>query len=504
MRAHRGQSSEHPARPDSGASPAAPLADGAAAAHLPVVALVGRMNVGKSTLFNRLCGGRRALVANVPGLTRDRQYGHATVAGGWVQVIDTGGVDDSWATARQPNSEKTGPAANGEPNAAVAAQVDAALAEADVAVLVTDAREGLASAEGDIARQLRRRGTPVLVAVNKMDAADAQAVHEFAALGFGDPVPISATHGRGLARLGEALAARLPALTSAPPSDDDRAKIAVIGRPNVGKSTLVNRWLGMARQVVLDQPGTTRDAIDIPFGHRLLIDTAGVRRKGKTSGVVEKFSVVKTLDALRRAHVAVLVADAREGIVDQDLHILQYAANAGAGIALALNKCDGMASAARTRAAQTARRRLGFAPWIPVYFISALRGTGVTALLAEVDAIHRAGVFAATTADINRSLAAAIRAHPPPVVRSRQIKLRYAHKAGGHPPTVVVHGNQTEALPPAYLRYLASCFRNDFQLVGVPVRVQTQSSPNPFAGRRNELTRRQRKRRERVTRHRGR
>ena len=504
MRAHRGQSSEHPARPDSGGSPAPPLVDGAAAGRVPVVALVGRMNVGKSTLFNRLCGGRRALVANVPGLTRDRQYGHATVAGGQVQVIDTGGVDDGWAATRQPTGDKPVPAANGDPSAAVAAQVDAALAEADVALLVTDAREGLASAEVGIARQLRRRGTPVLVAVNKMDGADAHAVHEFAALGFGDPVPISATHGRGLARLGEALAARLPTVSSAPASDDDRAQIAVIGRPNVGKSTLVNRWLGTARQVVLDQPGTTRDAIDIPFGHRLLIDTAGVRRKGKTEGVVEKFSVVKTLDALRRAHVAVLVADAQEGIVDQDLHILQYAANAGAGIALALNKCDGMASAARTRAAQSAQRRLGFAPWIPVYFISALRGTGVTALLAEVDAIHRAGAFAATTADINRTLAAAIRAHPPPVVRSRQIKLRYAHKAGSHPPTVVVHGNQTDALPPAYLRYLASRFREDFHLVGVPVRVQTQSTVNPFAGRGNELTRRQRKRRERVVRHRGR
>ena len=239
-----------------------------------------------------------------------------------------------------------------------------------------------------------------------------------------------------------------------------------------------------------------------PFGHRLLIDTAGVRRKGKTEGVVEKFSVVKTLDALRRAEVAVLVADAQEGVVDQDLHILQYAANAGAGIALALNKCDGMEPATRSRAAESAHRRLGFAPWIPVRFISALRGTGVTALLADVDAIHRAGAFEVATADINRSLAAAVRAHPPPVVRSRQVKLRYAHKAGGHPPTVVVHGNQTEALPPAYLRYLASCFREDFHLLGVPVRVRTHTGVNPFAGRRNELSRRQRKRRDRVIRHR--
>ena len=461
----------------------------------PVVALVGRANVGKSTLFNRLCGGRRALVADRPGLTRDRQYGHATIAGCMAVVIDTGGLD---AARRGPEA-----GADSEVTAAVAAQVDAALAEADAAVLVTDARAGLTAGDSDIAQLLRKRGARVLVAVNKMDGVDARAVFEFAALGFGEPLPVSATHGRGMERLKEALAPRLPVVANEQlAGGDDRAKVAVVGRPNVGKSTLVNRWLGNERQIVLDRPGTTRDAIDIPFGHRLLIDTAGVRRKGKTEGVVEKFSVVKTLDALRRAEVAVLVADAREGVVDQDLHILQYAATAGAGNALALNKCDGMASAARSRAAESARRRLGFAPWIPVRFISALRGTGVAALLAEVDAIHRAGVFDVKTADINRSLADAVRAHPPPMVGARQVKLRYAHKAGGHPPTVVVHGNQTEALPRAYLRYLASRFREDFHLLGVPVRVETHSGVNPFAGRRNELSRRQRKQRERVIRHR--
>ena len=464
----------------------------------PKVVLVGRANVGKSTLFNRLCGGRRALVADHPGLTRDRQYGRATVAGRLVELIDTGGLAAFFSRSRTFDN------ANNDVSAATAAQVDAALAEADAVVLVADGREGLIAGDRDIATALRKRGARVLVAVNKMDGAHAQAAHEFAALGFGEPLPISAAHGRGMGRLKEELAAALPteAADEPPPGTDERPKIAVVGRPNVGKSTLVNRWLGETRQIVLDQPGTTRDAVDIPFGHRLLIDTAGVRRKGKTEGVVEKFSVGKTLDALRRAEVAVLVTDAREGIVDQDLHILQYAANAGAGIALALNKCDGMTTDMRSRTEQSARRRLGFAPWIPVYFISALQGTGVTALLAKVDTIHRAAAFDVTTSAINRSLAEAIRAHPPPVVRSRQVKLRYAHKAGGHPPTVVIHGNQTEALPPAYLRYLASHFRDDFHLLGVPVRVQTQSTANPFADRRNELNRRQRKQRERLIRHR--
>ena len=386
----------------------------------------------------------------------------------------------------------------------MAAQVDAALAEANAAVLVADARDGLTAGDRDIALALRKRGVRGLVAVNKMDGAHDQAAHEFAALGFGDPLPVSAAHGRGMGRFVEALAACFPDVEDDTPANPAprRPTVAVVGRPNVGKSTLVNRWLGEQRQIVCDQPGTTRDAIGTPFGHRLLIDTAGVRRKGRTEGLAEKFSVVKTLDTLRRAQVAVLVADAREGIVDQDLHILQIAVNAGAGVAVALNKCDDTTAAKRSRAARSARRRLGFAPWIPVRFVSAKRGTGVTALLAEVDAIHRAGAFEVSTSDINRALAAAVAAHPPPMVRSRRVKLRYAHKSGGHPPTVVVHGNQTEALPAAYLRYLANCLREEFHLVGVSVRVETRDGVNPFADRRNALSRRQRKRRERVIRHR--
>ncbi len=455
----------------------------------PVVALVGRTNVGKSTLFNRLCGDRRALVADHPGLTRDRQYGIATLAGRQLVLIDTGGLE-----AVDDPGDSVG--------AAVASQVDVALAEADAVVLVTDARAGLTEADRDMARRLRRHGSATLVAANKVDGGDPQAAHEFATLGFGEPLPISAAHGRGMSRFAETLAARLPDRPPEPPEHDDRPKIAVVGRPNVGKSTLVNRWLGAERQVVLDQPGTTRDAVDIPFGHRVLIDTAGVRRKGKTSGVVEKFSVVKTLDALRRAEVAVLVVDGGEGVVEQDLHILQYAARAGAGIALAVNKCDNLDRETRAGAETSIQRRLRFAPWIPVHYISAGRGTGVAALLKAVDEIHRAGAFTVATADINRALAAAVRAHPPPIVRSRQVKLRYAHKAGGHPPTIVVHGNQTEALPAAYLRYLAGRFRDEFKLVGVPVRVETRTGENPYAGKRNELSRRQRKRRERLIHHR--
>lgn len=471
------------------------------------VALVGRANVGKSTLFNRLCGGRRALVANHPGLTRDRQYGAATLGGVGVVLIDTGGLDLSGASTDPADAEASAI------GAAVRAQVEAAVDEADAAVLVADARAGLTEGDRDIARSLRRRGVRVLVAANKVDGADPLGAHEFAALGFGAPWPISASHGRGMDAFAEALARQLAAAGGEARAEsgeeehacagaDERPLVAVVGRPNVGKSTLVNRWLGVERQVVLDQPGTTRDAVDIPFGHRVLIDTAGVRRRGKTVGMVEKFSVGKTLETLRRAQVAALVVDGALGVVEQDLHILQHAARAGTGIAVAVNKCDGLTTEARAQAKLTVRRRLAFAPWIPVYYISARTGSGVARLLTALDGIHAAGAFDVATAAVNRVLAEAVQAHPPPVVRSRQVKLRYAHKAGGHPPTIRIHGNQTEALPPAYRRYLASRFRDEFQLTGQPVRIETTSGTNPYAARRNELTRRQRRRRHRVIRHR--
>ena len=466
-----------------------------------VVTLIGRPNVGKSTLFNRLCRTRNALVADYAGLTRDRHYATAMLAGTRVTLIDTGGLAD-------PDVHPDNAAVFG----AVDAQVESALDETDVVVFVVDASDGVATADEDIARRLRRRGANVVVAANKVDRTGADAVHEFASLGFEALVPVAGISGRGCPALVEAVVSRLPALDTAAAPDqaveDDGVRVAVAGRPNVGKSTLINRLLGEDRQVVHDTPGTTRDAIDIPFGRYLLIDTAGVRRKGRTASasggtaMVEKFSIVKTLEALDRAHVAILVADAHEGIVDQDLHVLDYAVQAGAGVVVAVNKCDGLSPADRQRVTASVDRRLAFAPWIAVRYISALRGRGVRALTTDIDAIHRAGAFEVTTPELNRVLAEAVREHAPPAVRSRPVKLRYAHKAGAHPPRVVIHGNQTEALPASYRRYLASRFRDELGLVGVPVVIDTKTADNPFAGRPNPLNRRQLKRRARLIRHR--
>ncbi len=458
-----------------------------------VVALVGRPNVGKSTIFNRLCGTRDALVADVPGLTRDRRYGRARMADRTVTLIDTGGLTHETGNVFEQMSS----------------QAMLAIAEADVAVLVTDASDGLVAADADIARDLRRRGKDVVVVVNKMDGAPAAAVHEFTALGFGECCPLSAAHGRGIADMVGTVAARLPAVGTGIESALPGIRVAVVGRPNVGKSTLVNRLVGQERQVVDSEPGTTRDAIDIPFGDYLLIDTAGVRRRGRveagapTQRTVEKFSIVKTLAALERAEVAIVVVDATEGVVEQDLHVLEYAIDAGAGVILAINKWDSLESDARKRARASVERRLSFAPWIQVRYVSARQGRGVKSLLGMVSGVYRSGAFDVETADLNRILEQATTDHPPPMVQGRAIKLRYAHKGGDHPPTVIVHGNRTEALPVSYRRYLVNRYREALNLVGVPVRLETRTTRNPFAGRRNELTRRQIKRRRRVIRHRS-
>lgn len=463
-----------------------------------VVALVGRPNVGKSTLFNRLCRTRNALVADYAGLTRDRHYGTAALGGRHATLIDTGGLADRDV---HPDSEAVFEAMD--------AQVESALDEADVVVFVVDAGDGVVTADQDIALRLRRRGAQVVLAVNKIDRVGGDAVHDFASLGFDGVLPVAASNGRGCAALVDAVTARLPPPNgdAAEPGASDAVRVAVAGRPNVGKSTLVNRLLGEDRQIVHDAPGTTRDAIDIPFGRYLLIDTAGVRRKGRTrtgdgSAMVEKFSIVKTLDALTRAHVAVVLTDAAEGIVDQDLHVLDYAVQAGAGILVAVNKWDALDRAARQSAKSSVDRRLRFAPWIAVRYVSALRGRGIRALLKDVDAIHRAGAFEVGTPALNRALADAVRDHAPPLVRSRPVKLRYAHKAGSYPPRIVVHGSQAEALPAAYRRYLASRFRAEFKLVGVPVVIEAKTTGNPFSDRRNVLTKRQQKRRTRLIQHR--
>ena len=460
---------------------------------LPRLALVGRPNVGKSTLFNKLTRRRDALVADVPGLTRDRRYGRATLDDKPCMLIDTGGLfgEDEFARV-------------------VTEQADVALDEAELVLFIVDARSGLTALDEEIVDHLRRKGCEILLLINKVDGVDSTyAEVEFTRLGLGEGFPISAAHGRGLTSLVAAVAARLPDSELEPAAGESgRIRTAVIGRPNVGKSTLINRLLGEQRQVVLDQPGTTRDAIAIPFtadgDDYLLIDTAGVRRKGKVAEIVEKYSVVKSLDAMEQAHVVVLMLDGSEGLVEQDLHVLQYAARAGCGVVIAVNKWDGLTADEKRARKTTLDRRLEFVPWAPLKFISALHGSGVGHLLREVKMVYEAGAFDVGTSMLNRILESLINSHPPPSVRGRAIKLRYAHKTGDHPPRIAVHGNQTQSLPASYVRYLENGFREALNLVGNPVRLDLKTGDNPYAGKRNELTRRQRASRKRVMRHRKR
>ncbi len=460
---------------------------------IPTVALVGRPNVGKSTLFNKLTKSRDALVADVPGLTRDRRYGRCDLAGADAMLIDTGGLFGDHALADE-----------------LTQQTQVAVQEADVVVLLLDGRAGITPADEDIVRYLRRQNIPFVPVINKVDGVNLDLVEaEFSRFGFADPLHISASHSRGLRSLAEKLCTELERIK--PSGDDGLAdirgvRVAIVGRPNVGKSTLVNRLLGEERQVVFDMPGTTKDAIDIPFSrndsHYVLIDTAGVRRKGKVAEITEKFSVVKALQAMDRAEVAILVVDANEGVVDQDLHVLQYAAQAGAALLVAVNKWDGLDADQRERVKLSIDRKLSFLPWVPLRHISALHGTGVGHLWDMVDEVYAAGEFAVTTSLLSRLLDRLVANHPPPSVRGRQIKLKVATRGGHHPPRIVIHGNQLEALPASYTRYLENGFREALNLIGNPVKLELRASDNPFAGRRNKLSDRQQNRRRRMIRHR--
>ena len=450
------------------------------------IALVGRPNVGKSTLFNRLCGGRDALVHDRPGLTRDRKYGRAEFGGRTGTVIDTGGLHDTSDIANLVN-----------------AQVRLAIEEADIVVVLLDAAAGVTPADEFILQELRVLNKPMRLVANKIDGVkEAQlfALKELSGLGFGDVLFVSATHGDGVNALRESLE---PYLTRVVDSiDHDGIPVAVIGRPNVGKSTLVNALLGDDRCVVFDQPGTTRDSIYIPFERDdqryVLIDTAGIRRKGRVQDVVEKFSVVKALDAMVAAEVALLVIDATEGIVEQDLHIVSYAVDAGTGLILVVNKVDAMGSEQR-RALKTAlSRRLRFAEWIPIHHTSALKRTGIKKLYSKVRQVHRSGRLDIATPDLNRVLQKAVESHTPPAIRSRQVKIRYVNKLRDHPPSLLVHGNQVESLPTSYRRYLENRFRTALEIVGMPIAIEFRNTENPFGHRRNELTRRQQKHRQRL------
>ncbi len=459
-----------------------------------VVALVGRPNVGKSTLFNRLCRNRDALVLDRPGLTRDRLYGRARgISEADVTLVDTGGLHDNLTIS-----------------ASIDDQVMLAIEDADLVVFVVNARENLTPVDIEIADELRKSDTEVLLAVNKIDGiSDGTefSVSEFSQLGFASLLPISATNGHGIQQLVEVLVSRLPKRT--PITSEvatDSIPIAVIGRPNVGKSSLVNALAEDNRCVVFDEPGTTRDAVRVSIekdGHTFdFVDTAGIRRKGRTTDVVEKFSIVKALEALRYCHVALLVIDASEGLVDQDLHLIDYAIDAGTAVILVANKWDQLDSSTRSKCREQIRRKIRFADWISVKYVSALNRTGIAPLFGLVKVLHEAGAFEISTHELNAILEQITNAHPPPVEQRRLIRLRYAHKIASRPPTILIHGNQTDRLSTSYVRYLANEFRRRLNLAGWPVVIHFKKSVNPFSGRKNELTSRQKKRRARLIQHR--
>jgi GTP-binding protein len=458
---------------------------------LPVIALVGRPNVGKSTLFNRLTRSRDALVADQPGLTRDRQYGVGQLGPRPYVVVDTGGIGD----------DRVGV------DLLMQQQVQRAIGEADLVFFMLDARDGLTAADEAIAANLRKTGKQTVAVVNKTDGLDYDSLAgDFFSLGLGAPRPIAAAHGRGVHALIDGALAELPDDTDDhAPNPDDGVQIAVIGRPNVGKSTLVNRLLGEERVVAFDQPGTTRDSIRIPFeleGRRYtLIDTAGVRRRGRISEAVEKFSVIKALQAMQAANVVLLVLDAHQGISDQDAGLAGHVVESGRALVVVINKWDGLTTGDRDRIKSELDRRLTFLDFAETRFISALHGTGVGHLMRAVDAANRAATVDLKTPDLTRILEDAVNEHQPPLVRGRRIKLRYAHQGGKNPPLIIVHGNQTADVPAGYRRYLMNRYREVLKLRGTPLRIEFRTGANPYAGKRNRLSDRQVRKRQRLMRH---
>lgn len=442
-----------------------------------VIALVGRPNVGKSTLFNQLTRSRDAIVADFPGLTRDRQYGFGQLGGRYL-VIDTGGLGEESEQIDDLMSEQT----------------RQGITEADRIIWLLDARAGLTPGDEAIADALRRSGKQVYLAANKTDGLDAeQAMAEFHGLGFTTPIPIAASHGRGLHKLMETVLTGTDAIESdAVPEEDPDAgiKIAFVGRPNVGKSTLLNRILGEDRVVVSDVPGTTRDSIAVPFerdGQKYtLIDTAGVRRRGKVKETVEKFSIVKTLASIDAADVAIHLIDAQEGVTDQDVSLIGLSVNAGKSVIVCLNKWDGLSENRREVLKKDYARKLAFLDFAEYYTISALHGTGVGLLFDAVQRAWKSATIDIPTTKMTKLLEMAVVRHQPPMVRGRRIKLRYAHQGGRRPPVIVIHGTQTERVPAAYKRYLENFFRKQLKLVGTPIRIEFKTTTNPFAGRKRK------------------
>lgn len=455
---------------------------------LPVIALVGRPNVGKSTLFNRLTRSRDALVADFPGLTRDRQYGQGKYQDKPYILIDTGGLSGE--------SE--------ELDSRMAKQTLLAIEESDIVFFLVDAHQGLTPADEVIAGQLRKQNKQVMLVVNKADGVSQQFLNsEFTSLGFSSFQVISAEHNRGVKDLMD-LAFQGRDDWHVPEESANGIKVALVGKPNVGKSTLINRLVGEERVVVMDMPGTTRDSIMVPFSHNnqeyTLIDTAGVRRRKKVTQAVEKFSIIKSMQAIEQANVVLLMIDARDGVTDQDLNLLGHVLDAGRALVIVINKWDGLDEDQKNRIRIDLETRLGFVKFSEIRFVSALHGTGVGQLYRAINQAYHAATSKFSTPYLTRLLEQAVEAHQPPLVRGRRIKLRYAHQGGQNPPVIVIHGNQTDLVPPAYRRYLMNLFIQELEITGTPLRLEFKTTSNPYAGKKNVITERQANRRKRFIR----
>ncbi|WP_133135118.1 ribosome biogenesis GTPase Der [Legionella rowbothamii] len=447
---------------------------------IPVIALVGRPNVGKSTLFNRLTKTQDALVADFPGLTRDRQYGQAIHDSKSYIVVDTGGigVDDI------------------EVDSLMSKQSTVALNEADIVLFLVDGRSGLTGIDENIAENLRKLSKKVHLVVNKTEGLDDDvACADFQSLGISDIHSISSSHGSGIYSLLDEVLAPFAPQVEAEAREGDEIKIAFAGRPNVGKSTLINRILGEERVVVFDMPGTTRDSISIPFTRDekryVLIDTAGVRRKSRIDEKIEKFSVIKTLQAIKESNVCLQLLDANEGITDQDMNLLGFIIESGKALVIAVNKWDGKDEEHKEKIKSELSRRLHFASFAKIRFISALHGSGVGTLFKDINEAYASAVQSFSTPKLTRLLQDISTKHTPPCVSGRRIKLRYAHLGGHNPPVIVIHGNQLADLPDSYRRYLNNEFTKHLGLVGTPLKLEFKGGSNPFAEKKNKLSERQ-------------
>lgn len=460
---------------------------------IPLIAIVGRPNVGKSTLFNCLTQSRQALVLDLPGVTRDRQCGHGEWHGQSYLVVDTGGIGEG------RTQDLIDQAAH--------QQALQALEDAHVILFVVDARQGFTPIDAEIAKMLRKQSKPIILVINKIDGLQVDvASAEFYRCGFSNQAETAASHNRGIPNLLDQIFSMIPELeeeeAELEPEYRDSPKVAIIGRPNVGKSTLVNRLLGEERVIVCDRPGTTRDSIYVPLermgSHYTLIDTAGVRRKSSITDTLEKFSVIKTFQAIKDADVVIMVFDAKLGLTDQDLTLLDLAIEEGRGLIICANKWDGLTAEDREQVKKQLLYRLRFAHFAPRHFISALHGSGVGNLFPIIDQVYDSVNTELSTTDLSDILQRAIRSHEPPLVKGRRIKLRYAHCGGHRPLKVVIHGNQTEELPLSYQRYLSKFYMKTLKLIGTPVKIVCKTGENPYEGKRNTLTPRQLKKRQRL------